>query len=355
MRIPLVALLLALGLQASSLYAPAGYETPPISPEPPKSQTTHVIKGRVVDPYHLKPEGAVFLTLGREDNDSFGSHPIALYSDGSFVTPRLSSGAYVLELLRTSNSAAKPAMTVGFRIVTVGSEDVSDVIIEVRRDTSINGRFRMESDTPMAEWPSEIIVGAPLALDGMPLLKGTAADGAPSGKFVLRNAFGPRVVRCGYTLAGGHRWWFSRVVLNGVDVTNVPTDFSEHDGGELEVVFTQHPARIEGTVTDNQGQAVQAPWILVSSADKTLWQRWATTSHAAEGDRMGRFSVPVTPGSYVVSAVARTSFLSWQDAKKGILGFATKGGTVSVKDRETKLVNLTVQDQHPSMILPFTR
>ena len=70
-------------------------------------------------------------------------------------------------------------------------------MVEVRRDTVIVGRFRMESDNPSAEWPPQIGVNAFLAFDGKPLLNGTVAKGAAEGQFVLRNAFGPRVLRCG--------------------------------------------------------------------------------------------------------------------------------------------------------------
>jgi hypothetical protein len=50
----------------------------------------------------------------------------------------------------------------------------------------------------------------------------------------------------------------SRVILNGVDVTNASTDFSAYENAQLEIVFTRHPARIAGTVTDTQGQICQS-------------------------------------------------------------------------------------------------
>jgi hypothetical protein len=91
-------------------------------------------------------------------------------------------------------------------------------------------------------------------------------------------------------------WWPARVLLDGVDITNVPTDFSAHETGRLEVVFTQHPARIAGTVIDVSGQPVRAPWILVMSADPALQQEWAATNEVAQGNTKGRFSIAVMPG-----------------------------------------------------------
>ena len=281
--------------------------------------------------------------LGREDGDSFVSIPVSIGAGGSFVTPRQSPGTYVLEVVRTPHSATKRATVVGLSIVRVGAADVSGVTVMVRRDTAITGRFRMESDNPNAEWPPHIGVNAFLALDGSSMLSGTGADGAPAGKFVLRNAFGPRVLRCGYTLAPGTSWWPSRVILDGVDITNVPTDFSAHEDGQLEVVFTQHPARIAGTVTDVHGQPVRAPWILVSAEDRALWQHWATTSSVTRADTTGRFSLPALPGAYRVHAVPEATFDSWDAAHKGVLRFTSGGVAVQLQEREVKTVTVTIR------------
>jgi hypothetical protein len=305
--------------------------------------TGHTIAGRVTDPLRLRPEGAI-LTIGRDEGGgSFSSTPVVVQDDGSFVTSQLSPGTYVLELVRTPHSATKAAVTVGFRIVEVGTADVAGVTVPVRPDTAITGRFRMESDNPSAVWPPHIVVNAFLVFEGSTLLNGTGADGAPGGTFVLRNAFGPRVVRCGYTVAPGASWWASRVTLDGVDVTNVPTDFSEHGNGQLEVVFTQRPARLSGTVVDSQGRPVRAPWILIAAADPKARQRWATTSSVTQGDTRGRFSTPVLPGQYLVRGVPQTIFSSWKAAQQGILQFAPGGIAVTVTDREVRTIQLPMK------------
>ena len=61
-----------------------------------------------------------------------------------------------------------------------------------------------------------------------------------------------------------------KVTLNGKDITNVPTDFSLYEDGQLEVGFTKTPARIAGTVTDADGEPVSAPWIIVNAAEPAL-------------------------------------------------------------------------------------
>ena len=306
----------------------------------------HTISGRVVDPHQLRPEDLT-LVVGRRESDgsSFGSFPVAFNADGSFVTPRLDPETYVLELIRTPHSASKRAVPVGLTIVPLATSDISNVTVEVRRDTALTGTFRMESDNPAAEWPPHIHVLASLALDGMTFLGSLGADGAPGGKFVLRNAFGPRVLRCGYTLAAGSRWWPSQVRLDGVDITNVPIDFSNHENGQLEVVFTQHPARFRGTVIDKLGQPVRAPWILVAPADPALRQHWSSMLHATEGNTRGKFSIAVTPGQYVVTAVQQDKFTSYSTAQRNILPMTSNGLAVQIKAREIKEVKVPIQNR----------
>jgi len=308
-------------------------------------KTGPIIRGRIVDPHQLRPEEAV-LMLGRgDDRGGFSRRPVPTAPDGSFTTSPLSSGKYVLEIVRTPHSATKPETTVGFKMVEVGTADITDVRVEVRRDTALIGRFRMESDNPKAEWPPHMVVNAFLAVDGMPMAYSTVAEGAMGGKFVLRNAFGPRVLRCGYSLAPESPWWPSSVSLDGRDITNVPTDFSEIQSGQLEVVFTQHPAEIAGGVVDVFGQPVRTPWILVNSTNRTLWQPWATTSHVIQGNTRGEFSTTTLPGEYRVTAVPLGRFENARDAREELLDFAGDGVTAVVKDRAVTRVKVTLSER----------
>jgi TonB family protein len=304
----------------------------------------YTISGRVIDPLRLQPEDAL-LTLGRvnDDDGAFGSAPVQMGADGGFVARDLAPGTYIFEVVRTPHSATKSAVPVAFHVVRVINADVTDVTVLIRRDTAVTGRFRMESEDPAAAWPPHIHVNAQLALDGLGFAGSKGADGAPAGTFILRNAFGPRVLRCGYQLAPNSWWWPSRVLLDGVDITNVPTDFSEHESGRLEVVFTQRPPRLRGTVTDADGTPVRAPWIVVASANKSLWQFWSTTSDVAQGDMTGSFSLPLLPGDYLVRALPQSTFDSWPAARLHIEKYAADGLPVTVAESGATTVALKVQ------------
>jgi len=302
----------------------------------------HVISGRLLDPQRLLPENAQLL-LGMEHNGSFSSFPLAVAEDGSFTSPRLAPGMYVLNV-RPPSRPHELASARAFALVSLGSNDVTGVRVLARHDTTINGRFRMRSDDPGAAWPRQIVVQAFLALDGAPLLAPVIADGADGGRFTLRNAFGPRVIRCGYSLGeGGSRWWPDRVLLNGVDITNVPTDFGQHNGAELEVWFTQHPARLCGRVVDSGHRPAPGAWVLLLPAEASLRQRWAETIDAQQADAQGRFTFCPLPGRYLLRAVPSATYPSWRVAREQVTRYSSESAlsSVTVGDREMRTTTLT--------------
>jgi hypothetical protein len=310
-------------------------------------QAGHVISGRVVDPLGLRPEAAV-LMLGAADGDGVVSVPVPVTRDGSFVTAPLSPATYWLEMVRTPHSRTSPATVVGFSLVPVGSTDVAGVTVAIQRDTFLRGRFRMESDNRAAEWPPHIVVNAFLALDGMPLLGGTVAEGAPAGEFVLHNAFGPRVVRCGYTLAPDNRWWPTRVLLDGEDITDVPIDFSARQNASLEVVFTQHPAFFRGMITDRQGRPSGRAWIVVFAAEPSRWQEWSTMARAVQADADGGFRFESLPGRYLVAALPAAAFSSRRPTScptaKQMMQLAPGALSVDLAEREVKTLRLALKE-----------
>jgi hypothetical protein len=134
------------------------------------------------------------------------------------------------------------------------------------------------------------------------------------------------------------------VLLDGADVTDVPTDFSTHENGQLEIVFTQHPARFAGTVRDGRGQSVGGAWILVVSADRSLWQSWATTSRAVTAYAEGTFRFASRPGRYLVRALSPTALSEERLTRQQIEELAAGAMPVELGDGELKTMRLTIRE-----------
>jgi hypothetical protein len=300
-----------------------------------------IISGRVVDPEHLMTDDAI-LMIGTGNESSFAMHPVPMESNGSFRTRPLPPATYVLEVIRSPHSPTAAAATVGLSIVTLGTSDVSNVTVLVHPDLTIQGRFRMESDEAGAEWPTHMTVVAALVLqDGTSVAHTVGALGAPGGRFVLHNVFGARILRCGYELAPGSAWWPTKVLLDGVDITNTPTDFGTAGNGRLEVVFTRHPAQLAGTVTDARGEPGRYAWVVVFPADRTLWRSWSTMLQAVKTDANGAFRVTATAGHYLVRALSPDALPSDSAAFPRLGRIAEGAMTVDLDERERKVLRLT--------------
>lgn len=313
---------------------------PPVA-RPRPVPTVGVISGRIVDPHRLRPDGAKLRVWRHRGLYTATSFVVVPNADGTFVTPPLPAGLYVIELVRTT--AVGPSDNVlGVRVVDVVASDSHGVTIDVRAETAITGRFRMLSDDPLAEWPVYTSVAAYLAIDGRDPLVPVYAEGAPEGAFVLRNAVGPRTLRVYYRNPAGSQWWPLRTLLDGRDVTNVPVDFSAHPKSRLEIVLTQHPARLTGTVVDGQGRPVPGAWITVTGTDAAARQVWASTADATDTNTRGMFSIAMPPGEYRVAAVP-PSALPHLRAARHRAHIATAGVLVRLEERAATGVTLTLQ------------
>lgn len=196
------------------------------------AQWRYLIAGRIDDPLRLRTRDAIVILGFDRDGVGYGV-PVPTAPDGSFVTQALNPGTYVLALIRSPHSASGPAMPIALEVVRVGDADVRGVRLRVRRDVSVTGRVCAE---PGAAAPSGLAVTSCLEADGLKHADCRPAEVAPGGRFVLRNAFGPRVLRASCT-GSGTLYDEPRVLLNGRDVTHVPTDFSADPGADLQIVF----------------------------------------------------------------------------------------------------------------------
>jgi hypothetical protein len=100
-------------------------------------------------------------------------------------------------------------------------------------------------------------------------------------------------------------------------------------------------------VIDADGAPVRAPWVVVASANKSLWQFWSTTSDVAQGNTTGAFSLPLLPGDYLVRALPQSTFDSWPAARRQIEKYAADGLPVTVAQSGVSTVALKVQAANP--------
>ena len=98
-------------------------------------------------------------------------------------------------------------------------------------------------------------------------------------------------------------------------------------------------------VTDREGRPGAMAWVTLTGTGRASGQLWATTSDVTQADEMGRFGIVVPPGEYCVNAVPATTFASREIAREGMSRIAFGGVAVTLAERETKVVPVTIQQR----------
>ena len=90
----------------------------------------------------------------------------------------------------------------------------------------------------------------------------------PDGRFALVGVAGRLILRV-YGIP--QTWALKRVMLDGVDVTDIGVDL-QSDVKTLEIVLTATPSKVTGTVVDSTGAAVHDyAALVVFSSDERRW------------------------------------------------------------------------------------
>lgn len=302
----------------------------------------HVISGTVRGAQGGVPDGVTVTVCTPQELPSGCGRPLALGANGVFHSAALPDGTYVLVVGPSPNAGEQGAFAErALRVVTLAGADVPGILVRTTR-YSLRGTYVMRSDDTAAKAPPQIHLVARLVIgDSTYPADESGSTGAPDGEFVLDNVPGPRVLRAGY-LSGGDKWWPWQVLLDGVDITDTPTDFSQHPRARLEYVFTRHPARIDGRLVDASGRGLTRAWVIRFSADRALWTEWASTTATTQAGPNGAFSFTGRPGRYLVAALPPTPY-QVRPPSPSFPDLARTATEVSVADRGRADVVVTLK------------
>ncbi len=147
-----------------------------------------------------------FLLAGRE------THPVVVSASGTFITPDLRAGRYMLVARARKDDEVEVTSTT-IDLVS----DITDLVVGLVPAGTISGRVVTDDGTPLK---SLIQVAAVLMDEGKEIDENRRdrTDVTGEGKFVLKGLFGQRVIRlAGFT----DGWRIARVTIGKEDVTTV--------------------------------------------------------------------------------------------------------------------------------------
>ncbi len=230
--------------------------------------------------------------------------------DGTFEFPNVAPGEYVVHAFRANSEYA-------WQFVSVNGADVSGVIMQTVRGSTIAGRITFEGGGAPSRSSLEI-VPVPVEPDLAPFNGGPGrADIQDDWTFEIANISGPRRLRLGRAPAG---WTLHAVRVNGIDATDAVLNVGARDLPltDVEIVLTNRLTEISGRTTDARGQPIADCTVIVFAVDRQLWYDGSRFFMASRPSGDGSFALrALPPGEYFLAAVDRIpgadTATEWQD------------------------------------------
>jgi protocatechuate 3,4-dioxygenase beta subunit len=276
--------------------------------------------------------------------------PGQIKPDGSFSISGLTPGTYDLR----ANGPMTPGASVTrpetlFATVTVGTEDVSGIVLMPVQPATIAGRIAFDPPTASIDPTTIRVMATPARPERMIMIGPTGPPPfvkedltfemtAPPGEVIIRAMPMPQG-------PGTPTWTVKSVHVDGRDITEEGIALASGASVKnVEVVLTNRFQTISGVVTNQRGEVQTNVTVLVFSQDP---ERWAVkpgmmpTFSFGRPDQNGRYSLRtrMPPGDYY--AVAVEYFDPNRRGDRQYLEELSQQATrFSIREEETKVLDL---------------
>ena len=292
------------------------------------------VTGMVIGSDGRPVEGAMISTVSRSAEANPLMFPMAGSSrtdkNGQFTLSNIAPGEYTLhargvQMVTTDSGGDRMVFTMrmggggdgqtefGSTPLSVGGDDVGNVVIMTSKGSSVSGKVVFEGGTQPANAATIRVSATPADTDGGPMMGAGSASLTPEGTFEIKGMAGTRLFRPMGLPAG---WILKSVMLNGTDVTDTGVDIrpSEPVTG-LEITVTNKTTEITGSVAGSDSKPLTDYTLVIFSQDADKWT--APMTRHVTGTRPnqdGRFQVKNMPaGSYYAIAVDYIPTGDWND------------------------------------------
>lgn len=261
-------------------------------------------------------------------------------ADGTFHVPGLAPGTYNVTVRPRGPSATSEFGQVR---VTVGADDVDNVVIVTTRGAIARGVITTDESAPLPLRAQLANVWArPVEPDAM--VMGGDSRVNDDWTFELTGLSEERLITA--SLAESPDWTLKSVLLDGQDVTDTPIDFVPGQTVEgLQVIFSRKRTELSGGILDDRGQPDTDATVVMFAENPSRWTFVSRFIRTARPNQEGRYTLRgMPPEDYFVVAVRELEPGQWQDPEflESIRDQATR---VSLGEGETKVQNLKVAKQ----------
>ena len=260
--------------------------------------------------------------------------------DGSFELRTMLPGSYQLTA-RDRISTAVKNQEVGHAIVTVGTDDVDDVLIVTGKPGVARGRIVVDDGTPLPRATQLTVTTVQASgLDRVWRSNGSARV-KDDASFELDGLAGGHAFQIG---ADQQRdWVLSSAWRKDQDITDAGVTFGPNDVVEdITLVVTRARNELSGAVVDGDGRSAPDALVIVFPSDSSLWM-WSRWVRAVPVDRRGEFRLDTLPAydDYLIAAIPHSVIDpgQWRDAEL-LYALRSRALPVALGATEKKSVNL---------------
>jgi hypothetical protein len=228
--------------------------------------------------------------------------------------------------------------------IAIAGEDVEGLTVVLSPPLRITAHSQFDGAAPRPAQQAGRFTPMPFMLEpvgrstGLLAMAGTLTD---DGGFTMT---GPTPGRYRIRVSNSPQgWMFKAALLNGVDVSETPFDFTK-DISDLVLVYTDRWSGISGAV---QGPGSDAATVLVFTTDAQAWTDSGASPRRLRGARAtaaGQFGISsLPPGDYYIAAVREEDVADWRDPPflDALARVATR---ITILEGEHKSIDLRIRE-----------
>ncbi|MGQ0737420.1 MAG: MSCRAMM family protein [Acidobacteriota bacterium] len=262
-------------------------------------------------------------------------------ADGSFQIGGLAAGTYNVSL--RPRNPSDPNNEFGLVRITVGGDDLDNVLIVMSRGAIVRGTITTDENTPPPVRPQQANIFAQPAEPEVMAIGGNSRV-HDDWTFEITGLTDRRVISA--SLAESPDWVLKAVYHHGVDITDTPVEFVPGQILEgLQVVLSRKRTELSGRILGGRDRADTEATVIVFAEDPARWIYASRFLRTARPDQDGRYVLRgMPPHDYFVVAVRDLEPGRWQDPEflEIIRDHAAR---VSLGEGETKVQDLKVVAQ----------
>jgi hypothetical protein len=266
--------------------------------------------------------------------------------DGRFEFSNVAAGQYVIQSDRgRANRWTEGEF--GTIPVSVTDDDATGLILQTSVGSSIRGRVTFDTSDPSSRPSKDSVHLSPVPADyDLSPTQIAIANIHEDWTFDIAGVHGPRRLQA---VQLPDEWALEEVRVHGVDVTDRALPFGRPNQSltDVEVVLTDRPSELTGTVTDDHGKPAAAALVIVCSTDRDQWYPDSRFERAVRSGASGQFRLTGLPfGTYYVVAM-RTApdggDEAWQDPEV-LAGLILRASTLTIAGSEKRSVRLRTME-----------